>query len=243
MKKRLRLILGFFPCVLVFTCWFIYCYGSSHQDTEIGLLISSISSGYQDNITGFSTLLSLNNHSYIEEVALEEVEDTERIEEEKAQVALMNAKKGIADLNNWVIPVTGNYTITTYYNSSHHGIDYYSYNGYDSDILAANNGTVYSVNMGCSAGYSACNGGRGNYIVINHNNGNYYTMYMHIHNSYVNVGDVVSSKDVIASMGNTGYVIPLPNSYNPYGGTHLHFEVYIGIPDKGGYTINPLSLY
>jgi murein DD-endopeptidase MepM/ murein hydrolase activator NlpD len=155
----------------------------------------------------------------------------------------MNAKNGVADLSNWTLPIVGNYTITTYYGSSHTGIDYYSYSGYDSDIKAANNGTVYAVNTGCVAGNTSCNGGRGNYMIINHNNGNYYTLYMHLHNVYVNVGDVVSAGDVIASMGNTGYVIPTPTTYNPYGGTHLHFEVYIGIPDRGGYTISPLSLY
>ena len=66
---------------------------------------------------------------------------------------------------------------------------------------------------------------------------------MHIHNVYVSVGDNVRAGDVIASMGNTGHVIPAPSSYNPYGGVHLHFEVYQGIPDRGGYTINPLTLY
>lgn len=66
---------------------------------------------------------------------------------------------------------------------------------------------------------------------------------MHLKDVYVNIGDIVSAGDVIASIGNTGYVIPSPSSYNPYAGAHLHFEVYIGVPDKGGYTINPLNLY
>jgi len=183
------------------------------------------------------------NNSYLESVSIIEEEDIERIQEEKTKVELMNKKNGIADLSNWHLPIVGNYIITTYYGSGHRAIDYYSYSGYDSDILSANNGTVYTVNTGCVAGNMSCNGGRGNYVVINHNNGNYYTMYMHLNRVYVNVGDIVSSGDVIASMGNTGHVIPAPTSSNPYGGTHLHFEVFIGIPDRGGYNINPLSLY
>ncbi len=243
-KRRMISILGFFPCMLFFACWFIYCYGISHEDTEVGILVSSFVSGYHESVDGFSSLLSYHsNVSYLESVSIVEEEDTERIEEEKAELVFMNAQKGIADLSHWTLPIVGNYTITTYYGSSHHGIDYYSYLGYDSDILAANNGVVYAVSTGCVAGNASCNGGRGNYIIINHNNGNYYTMYMHLHSVFVQVGDIVSEGEVIASMGNTGYVIPTPTSANPYGGVHLHFEVYIGFPDHGGYTINPLSLY
>lgn len=150
---------------------------------------------------------------------------------------------GVANLDKWVFPVSGNYTITTYYSSSHRAIDIYSYSGYGSSILAANNGTVITDSAGCYRGDVSCNGRRGNYVVINHNNGNYYTVYMHLAEIYVKVGDTVSAGDVIASMGNTGHVIPLPTSSNPYGGTHLHFCVFIGEPYKGGYAINPFNLY
>ena len=155
----------------------------------------------------------------------------------------MNNTPNVADLNNWILPITGNYTITTYYSGYHRGIDYYSYNGYNSPVLAANNGTVITATGGCTPGYTSCNGGRGNYIVINHNNSNYYTMYMHLNQINVNIGDNVSTGSTIATIGNTGHVIPTPNPSNPHGGTHLHFEVYIGVPDRGGYTINPLNLY
>ena len=45
----------------------------------------------------------------------------------------------------------------------------------------------------------------------------------------------------IGTMGNTGNVYPVPSSYNPYGGTHLHFSVRIG--SAYGSHINPLNLY
>lgn len=242
--KFIKSILSFIPCIIILIGYFLYSYGDANPDTLVATVVSSIISGYQDTTSNFSTLLSLNNkQEYLETVAIVEEEDIIRIEEEQKALQLLNAKNGVADLNNWILPIVGNYTITTYYENYHKGIDYYSYYGYNSDILAANNGVVYTTVNGCIPGDLSCNGGRGNYIVINHNNSNYYTMYMHLNKINVNIGEIVSSGDVIGTMGNSGYVIPTPTSSNPYGGTHLHFEVFIGIPDKGGYRINPLNLY
>lgn len=156
------------------------------------------------------------------------------------QATLIN---NVANTNNWIFPVSGNYTITTYYSSSHKAIDIYSYAGHGAPILAANNGTVISVVGGCIKGDASCNGRRGNYIVINHNNNNYYTVYMHLDKINVTQGQNVTAGQIIATMGNTGQVIPLPTAGNPYGGTHLHFCVFIGEPYKGGYAINPFNLY
>ena len=144
--------------------------------------------------------------------------------------------------NKWIFPVSGNYTITTYFGYGHNAIDIYSYNGYGSSILAANSGTVISANGGCYRGDIYCNGRGGNYIIIRHNN-NYYSVYMHLATINVSVGENVSFGQVIGTMGNTGNVIPVPTASNPYGGTHLHFAIYIGEPYKGGYAINPLNMY
>ena len=157
---------------------------------------------------------------------------------DKSKVVLLNN-----NVNKWVMPVDGEYAITTYYNSSHRAVDLYSYKGYDSKIMAANSGEVIGVYGGCDNQGSYCNGRRGNYIIIKHNVNNYYTVYMHLHNMYVKVGDKVNSGDTIASMGNTGYVIPARTSSNPYNGTHLHFCLFIGVPYQGGYAINPMDLY
>lgn len=54
----------------------------------------------------------------------------------------------------------------------------------------------------------------GNAVKIKHQNG-YYTLYAHLKEVYVKVGDKVNAKDDIGYMGNTG------RSY----GAHLHFEV------------------
>jgi LysM repeat protein len=58
------------------------------------------------------------------------------------------------------------------------------------------------------------NGGYGNYIVIKHNNGT-QTLYGHLSNVIVDVGQAVDQGQTIGAMGNTGKST----------GTHLHFEV------------------
>ena len=151
----------------------------------------------------------------------------------------------IADLSYWAWPTVKPYVITTYYGyrwgSMHAAIDISC--GYASDIYAANNGVVVEANGGCTPGYLGCNGRRGNYIVVNHNAGGYYTTYMHLSHILVSVGQTVERGQRIAKMGNTGEVYPVPSSYSPYAGTHLHFAVNIGYPGRGGYPINPLGLY
>lgn len=145
--------------------------------------------------------------------------------------------------NDWVYPVKGNYIVTTEYSYSHQAIDIYSYAGYDSNIVAANSGEVIQSVGGCYRGDINCNGRRGNYIIIKHNLGNYYTVYMHLNRLMVHVGDSVRSGDVIATMGNTENVIPVPTNNNPYGGTHLHFCLFIGEPYHGGYAVNPNRVF
>lgn len=149
----------------------------------------------------------------------------------------------VADLTYWAWPTDRPYTITTYFEyrwgSFHDALDIYV--GYGSSVYAANNGIVVNAVGGCSPGYIRCNGGRGNYIIVNHNAGGYYTIYMHLRDFNVSVGQTVARGQKIATMGNTGYVVPVPSSYNPYGGTHLHFGVMVGGPN--GTPVNPLNLY
>ena len=147
----------------------------------------------------------------------------------------------VAFSDYWVWPTDGNYTITSYYSDYHKALDIYK--GYGTNIYAVNNGVVTSVKGGCIVGNLSCNGRGGNYVVIRHNKNNYYTVYMHLKDIRVNVGDVVSRGQVIGTMGNTGNVIPVPTASAPYLGTHLHFCLYIGEPYNGGYAVNPMRLY
>lgn len=152
----------------------------------------------------------------------------------------------VADLSYWAWPTERPYTITSGYayrwGEFHNAIDI-SGTGYGSSIYAANNGVVYKKGTGCVPGDLKCNSTQGNYVIINHNIGGYYTIYMHLKDIYVEEGQTVARGQKIGTMGNTGNVYPVPNSSNPYAGTHLHFGVYIGTPYRGGYTVNPYSIY
>lgn len=150
----------------------------------------------------------------------------------------------VADLSYWAWPTERPYAITSGYawrwGAFHNAIDIAG-TGYASDIYAANNGVVERVGRGCTAGDLRCNGSQGNFVLINHNIRGYYTIYMHLKDIYVTEGQTVARGQRIGTMGNTGNVYPVPNSYNPYAGTHLHFGVYVGSPY--GSTINPFNLY
>ena len=149
----------------------------------------------------------------------------------------------VADLSYWAWPTDRPYTITSGYGwrwgEFHDAIDIYV--GYGSPIFAANNGVVYKVGTGCTAGNLSCNSRQGNFVIINHNAGGYYTIYMHMKNVNVTVGQTVARGQKIGTMGNTGNVYPIPTKRNPYGGTHLHFSVRRG--SAYGSHINPLRLY
>ena len=151
----------------------------------------------------------------------------------------------VADLSYWAWPTNKPYVITTGYEwrwgSFHRAIDIAL--GYGSPIYAANNGTVVAAESGCVRGDIKCNNQRGNYIIINHNIGGYHTQYMHLASVLVIPGQTVKRGQKIATMGNTGYVVPTPPyGSSSYAGTHLDFGVWIGAPYQG-YSINPFSLY
>ena len=150
----------------------------------------------------------------------------------------------VADLSYWAYPTSRPFAITSGYGwrwgEFHGAIDFYV--GHGAPIYAANNGTVYEIGTGCIRGDVRCNGGRGNYVIINHNAGNYYTQYMHLSSVSVQPGNTVARGQKIGTMGNTGHVVPTP-AYNSssYAGTHLHFELWKGVPNRGGYYINPMT--
>ena len=151
----------------------------------------------------------------------------------------------VADLSYWAWPTNKPYVITTGYEwrwgKFHRAIDIAL--GHGSPIYAANNGTVVAIGNNCIRGDIKCNGERGNYIIINHNIGGYYTQYMHLANVLVIPGQTVSRGQKIATMGNTGFVVPTPAyGSSSFAGTHLDFGVWIGVPYQG-YSINPFSLY
>lgn len=100
---------------------------------------------------------------------------------------------------------------------THTGIDIGA--GYGTPILAAADGVV------TTAAYDA--GGYGNYIIIDHGNGN-MTLYAHMIQMSVSVGQTVTQGQTIGFVGSTGMST----------GPHLHFEVYVG-----GTRVDPLLYF
>lgn len=134
----------------------------------------------------------------------------------------------VGNVGVWYWPAAKPYCITSSFGwrwgKFHNAVDI-SCSGYGSPIYAANNGTVEVAN-------NSRPWPNGNYVVINHNNG-YYTIYAHM--AYVTVveGQTVSMGQVIGAMGQTGYAT----------GTHLHFGISVGFPDRGGTYYNPMDFY
>ena len=111
--------------------------------------------------------------------------------------------------------------ITQGFGNGHTGVDLGWQTTQTDGILAHSDGKV----VFCQTGQknnpgSSGNASYGNCVKIDHGNG-YYTLYAHLSDVTVKLGQQVSKGQVIGHMGNTG------NSY----GTHLHFEVR-----KGGST-------
>lgn len=120
---------------------------------------------------------------------------------------------------NFGWPAVGGYISSRYgprWGSMHNGIDIARPT--NRNILASDNGTVEEIR------YEA--NGYGHYLVINHNNG-YKTLYAHLSNISVRVGQTVPKGTVIGTMGTTGRST----------GIHLHFEVF-----RNGSRINPESI-
>lgn len=86
-------------------------------------------------------------------------------------------------------------------------------------IAASDGGTVVMAGWPDGQGY-------GNRVVIDHGNG-YRSLYAHLSNVYVSVGETVSRGQLLGQMGSTGRST----------GTHLHLEIhYQGVP------VNPLAI-
>ena len=159
---------------------------------------------------------------------------------EKVDEIVIRGRKNYAGNNNgiyfddgtaWAWPTNAPYKITSDYawrwGVFHEGIDI-SGTGAGSPIYAIADGIVRSAGWGGMVGKSA-----GYNVVIEHPNG-YWSVYAHlIGMPDVKVGDTVTRKQRIGSMGESGVAT----------GVHLHLSVSIGQPYGGGYFINPLRLY
>ena len=108
-----------------------------------------------------------------------------------------------------VSPVESGYVAAKFGSyKGHNGMDIASENGTGTEILAAAEGKVVKVERD--------NTGYGYHIIIDHGSG-VQTLYAHLHDIYVELGQEVKAGEIIGTMGSTG------NST----GIHLHFEIQI----------------
>ncbi len=127
-------------------------------------------------------------------------------------------------------PAPGAYNITSgvgaRWGSYHQGMDIMGNHGMD--IVASDAGTVIRTNESCTHDYGktascGCGGGYGNYVIIDHGN-DFITLYGHLTEVDVEVGQKVKQGEVIGKMGSTGFST----------GDHVHFEIRYQ-----GYIVNP----
>lgn len=106
----------------------------------------------------------------------------------------------------------------------HNGIDIQvtdEKNGYGTPILASHNGTIQTIQRDVPHRTS------GNGIKLLSEDNSFSTTYWHLSDFNCNVGDKVTTGQVIGYMGNSGFVRPLPTQESPHLGTHLHFGIEI----------------
>ena len=106
-----------------------------------------------------------------------------------------------------VHPINGN-------KSFHYGVDLAA--GMNTEIYATKSGTVTGATYGEANGY---------YVTINHGDG-YSSIYAHMTNYVVSVGDSVKQGQLIGYVGTTGWST----------GPHLHFEILLN-----GSNVNPMN--
>ncbi len=144
------------------------------------------------------------------------------IQEEERRKREEQEKDGISFGGVFIWPCPSSTRVTSDYgprksptagaSSNHKGIDIGA--AYGADIVAVADGKV------TFAGYSKS---AGNYITVSHGDG-VYTVYMHCSSLVAEKGQKVSTGQVIAKVGSTGYST----------GNHLHFGV-----SKNGSYVNP----
>lgn len=93
--------------------------------------------------------------------------------------------------------------------------------GFGTPILAAHDGVVESMT------YDVPHITRGNGLYILSHDNKFSTNYWHLSAFDVKVGQNVKAGQVIALMGNSGFVFPRPSPVCPHCGTHVHFGLKI----------------
>jgi hypothetical protein len=113
----------------------------------------------------------------------------------------------------------------------HHGVEFP--NKFGTPVLAAHHGQVIFAGADLATRFGPFLGFYGNVVILSHtrllnDERDVYTLYAHLSEIMVKVGDQVESGEVIGEVGATGAAI----------GQHLHFEVRLDANDYD-HTVNP----
>lgn len=187
-----------------------------------------------------STLDEINEKTAAYEAKLSEQEEQQRIEEEalrkeaeRAAAASSESGSGSYYSSNsasvsgflWPLP-SGCNTISCVYGYRIHPITgkYSFHNGVDISVSTGTN--VYASKAGTVI-TSQWNTAYGNYVVISHGDG-VSTLYAHLSELDVSVGDYVIQGETIGLSGSTGWST----------GPHLHFTIFVN-----GESVNPMDYF
>lgn len=152
--------------------------------------------------------------------------------ENAAATAAARAAAGGVSKSGWYWPYPGDTSIYSAYGMRYHPVYHYMrfHSGvdlggsYGNPIIAARSGTVVIVRNPVQ-GRNTGGSGYGNYVVIDHGDGS-FSLYAHMKETQVSVGQNVNASDRIGICGSTGTST----------GPHLHFEIMID-----GKTVNPAT--
>lgn len=141
------------------------------------------------------------------------------------------------------------YPLRSFRQTSNYGWDENRYH-YAVDLGVPEGSTVYAVANGTVVSAKVGTNGCGGMIVqIRHNykESNYISLYMHLIDSYVKMGDVVTGGQVIGTSGGGPIEIAKWGDYCT-GGAHLHFAMsaganLIGYSSERGSTFDPVRFF
>ena len=144
------------------------------------------------------------------------------------EIVVVGAKNVVYVGNStyWAWPTTKPYRISSHYGWRIHPIQHIQKFHTGVDITGTKSRDIYAIQDGVVTAVSY-QSAMGNYIKIKHENG-YISVYEHLKQKLVKVGEEVEKGQKIGVMGCTGSCT----------GTHLHLTVY-----KNGSLMNPLELY
>lgn len=198
------------------------------EETQL-LRIAELEATIKDNMAltdaKYAYLQSLQNNEaswsqYYTELAAAEAQIDKELQEYLAELQRKNQSQYVGGAIGWPIDRNAWYTVTSEFgwrklfgaDDFHYGIDLACVNG--TNIHAANSGKVLKVDIHWSYGIS---------VLIDHGGG-ISTLYAHMSERLVNVGDTVTPGQLIGYVGLTGQTT----------GYHLHFEVR-----ENGQVVNP----